>query len=215
MWFTSVGAPHPSTTTLLNQIFKSNRSRCPQTRSYCSRWAFMLHGHVAALPCHNAVAKKRSIALNVFIAVRTVRTARIREDIDLVSCDFNGASWRRTMGADQQYYTSEEAFKNARLPELRGPSHLRSLGSIPHGPMCSDSSSLQTHTESLASTAFFEIHHEELGRQAMAAHLLSNANVEEPNREQEASSEVAALRAADHSPSRVHQGHKNCERGCR
>ena len=58
---------------------------------------------------HDAVAKKRSIALNVSFAVRTATT---QEDIDLVSGDFNGASCRRQREPQQQYdITLEEAFK--------------------------------------------------------------------------------------------------------
>ena len=40
------------------------------------------------------------------------------------------------------------------------------------------------------------------------SYLLSNANVNVPNHEQEVSIEEAALRAGDSSPSRVHQGHQ-------
>ena len=41
----------------------------------------------------------------------------IREDIDLVAGDFNGTSWRRKVGADQQYdSTLGDAFKRRQTP---------------------------------------------------------------------------------------------------
>ena len=45
-----------------------------------------------SLHCHNAFAKRRSKAQNLFLAVRT---AMIEEDVVLVAGDSNGARWRR------------------------------------------------------------------------------------------------------------------------
>ena len=57
--------------------------------------------------------KKRSIASNVPLAVRT---AVVQEEVDMVARDFNGASWRRKSGPEQQFdSTLEDAFKNAKL----------------------------------------------------------------------------------------------------
>ena len=68
------------------------------------------HGFtMVSLHCQNAVAKKRSIALNTLLAVRTMV---IQEGVDMVAGDFDGASWRRRPGPDQQHdSTLEEAFK--------------------------------------------------------------------------------------------------------
>ena len=41
----------------------------------------------------------------------------IEEDVDLVAGDFNGAGWRRKVGAQQQNDSAlEESLRNARLP---------------------------------------------------------------------------------------------------
>ena len=79
---------------------------------------------MVSLHCHNAVGKKRSIAQNVFL---TVRTAMSQEDIDFVAGDFTCASWRRNVGADQQYgSTPEDAFKRRQTPGTTKPfSNLR------------------------------------------------------------------------------------------
>ena len=56
----------------------------------------------------------------------------IEEDIDLVAGDFDGASWRRKMGRQQQYdSTLAEALKNARLPVPPDPIPLV-LAVFPH-----------------------------------------------------------------------------------
>ena len=66
-----------------------------------------------SLHCDNAVAKKRSVALNALLAVRPAIT---QEDVDMVAGDFNGATWRRKSGPEQQYdRTPEEASTNAKL----------------------------------------------------------------------------------------------------
>ena len=66
------------------------------------------------LRCRSAVAKKRSIALHVLLAVRT---ATIQADVDMVAGDFNGASWRHKTGSEQQVdSTLEEAFKKKKTP---------------------------------------------------------------------------------------------------
>ena len=44
----------------------------------------------------------------------------LQEDVDMVAGDFNGASWWRRSGSDQQIdSTHEEAFKNGKLPVPR------------------------------------------------------------------------------------------------
>ena len=70
------------------------------------------------LQCENAVAKKRSTELNILLAVRIVV---VQKDVDMVGGDFNGASWRRRSGPDQQLDSMvEEAPKNAKRPMLPG-----------------------------------------------------------------------------------------------
>ena len=64
---------------------------------------------VVSLHCQNAVAEKRSIALNVLLAVRT---AMVQDDADIVAADLRGASWRRKGGTDQPFDRIREvAFK--------------------------------------------------------------------------------------------------------
>ena len=58
----------------------------------------------------NAVAKKRSIALNMLLSVRTVPG------------DFKGASWRRKSGPDQQFDSAlEDAFKKRKTSGATWP----------------------------------------------------------------------------------------------
>ena len=67
------------------------------------------------LHCQRVVAKKRSIALNMLLVVRTIM---VQDDVGMVAGDFNGASWRRKSGPDQQFdFDSplKEAFKNTKL----------------------------------------------------------------------------------------------------
>ena len=64
---------------------------------------------VVSLHCQNAVAEKRSIALNVLLAVRT---AMVQDDADIVAADLKGASWQRKEGTDQRFDRIREvAFK--------------------------------------------------------------------------------------------------------
>ena len=82
-----------------------------------------------SLHCQNAIAKKRSIALNILLAVRTVL---LHEEMDMVAGDFNGASWRRVSGPEQQFdSTLGEAFKNAQLPVPNRLTPLWGAGGIP------------------------------------------------------------------------------------
>ena len=58
--------------------------------------------------------KKRGIAKNLLLAVRTVMH---QQQVDLVAGDFNGAAWRRQSGGDARSFSSiEEAFVNTSLP---------------------------------------------------------------------------------------------------
>ena len=55
-----------------------------------------------------------------------VRAIMWQEKVDMVAGDFNGASWRRKPGLQQQLdITLEETFKNANLPVPPSPSPLR------------------------------------------------------------------------------------------
>ena len=90
----------------------------PADTAYCSGWAFealLSSARFRRIPRNgkssfttkslhyqNAVEKKRSIALNIFLAVRS---AMIHEDVDMVAGDFTGESWRR----------KTRPLKNARL----------------------------------------------------------------------------------------------------
>ena len=68
---------------------------------------------------NNQYAKKRGIAENLLLAVRT---AMHQEQVDMVAGDLNGAPWRRRSGNDQRRdSTIEEAFANTNLPILQGP----------------------------------------------------------------------------------------------
>ena len=65
------------------------------------------------------VAKKRSIALYILLAIRTVM---LPEDVDMVAGDVNGAHWQTRSGPHQPFdCTLEEAFNNAELPVPPGP----------------------------------------------------------------------------------------------
>ena len=67
-------------------------------------------------------AKKRGIAKNVLFAVRTVMC---QEQVDMVAGDFNGATWRKKSGDNQQRHsTIEEAFANTNQPIPHGSSPL-------------------------------------------------------------------------------------------
>ena len=72
--------------------------------------------------CHNEVAKARRFVHSVLL-----------DDTDLVAGDFSGASWRRNVGAGQQYgSTLEVATENTRLPVPPGTPLWWSPGSMPH-----------------------------------------------------------------------------------
>ena len=60
---------------------------------------------LVSLHCQNAVAEKRSIALNVLLAVRT---AMVPDDANIVAADLKGASWRRKGGTDQPFDSIRE-----------------------------------------------------------------------------------------------------------
>ena len=77
------------------------------------------HFTMMSLHNNNQNAKKRGIAKNLLLAVRTIMH---QEQVDMVAGDFNGAAWRRRSGNEQRRdSTDEEAFANTNLP-------------IPHGP---------------------------------------------------------------------------------
>ena len=64
--------------------------------------------HFTMMSLHNSDAKKRGIAKNVLVAVRTVMH---QEQSDMVAGDFDGAAWRRKLVKDQRRdSTFEEAF---------------------------------------------------------------------------------------------------------
>ena len=63
---------------------ESDFQRIPRNDTSCFTKMF--------LHCQNAVAKKRSVALNILLAVRS---AMLHEDVDKVAGDFNGTSWRK------------------------------------------------------------------------------------------------------------------------
>ena len=81
------------------------------------------------LHCHNEVAKRRSIALNLLSAVRT---AVIEEAADLVAVDFNGTSWRQKVGDEQRTdSTIEQALSNNTGPLPPGPQSRRGPRATP------------------------------------------------------------------------------------
>ena len=57
---------------------------------------------MVSLHCKNAFAQKRSTALNILLAVRTIMW---QEKVDIVVFDYNGASWRRKSGQQQHEET--------------------------------------------------------------------------------------------------------------
>ena len=68
---------------------------------------------------NNQYAKKRGIAENLLLAVRT---AMQQEQVDMVAGDVNGAAWRRRSGDDQRLdSTIEEAFANRTYSIPQGP----------------------------------------------------------------------------------------------
>ena len=72
-----------------------------------------------SLHINNAYAKKRGIAKNLLVTVRTVMH---QQQVDLVAGDFTGAAWRRQSGSDSRFISSiEEAFVNTNLPLPPGP----------------------------------------------------------------------------------------------
>ena len=98
--------------------------------------------------------KKRSIALNVLVAVRT---ATMQEDIDLVAGDFNGASWRHKTGPAQQCDSSLD------LPTIVGPGGILHEGTDVCGGACASTVRLSLPfgpkmiTENRAADFIFEL----------------------------------------------------------
>ena len=73
---------------------------------------------------NHAYAKKRGIAKNLLLAVRTVTH---QQQVDMVAGDVNGAAWRRQSGSDSRPISRpisiiEEAFANTSPPMRPGPS---------------------------------------------------------------------------------------------
>ena len=90
------------------------------------------------LHVNNQYAKKRGLAKNFLLAVRTVM---YQEQVDMVAGDFNGAAWRRRSGNEQLHdSTIEEAFANTNLPIPHVPYQLCGEASRSTGPMCAVSS---------------------------------------------------------------------------
>ena len=77
-----------------------------------------LHNHVVALP--QRCGQEAQYCAKCVIAVRT---AIIREDIYLVAGDFNGASWRRKTGVEQQYHSTQGAWRPETPGSLCLPAH--------------------------------------------------------------------------------------------
>ena len=111
----------------------------PTKKSNCFGWALeavvakarfgrtpknsKLHVTMISMHCQNTCAKKRSIALTMLLAVRTIMW---HEKVDIVSGDYNGASWRCKSRQQQQSTAKLEAtLKNANLPVPRSSSPLR------------------------------------------------------------------------------------------
>ena len=83
------------------------------------RFRLKTHRHTQSLHCHKVVAEKRSMAHNVFLAVRA---AMIEEDLDLVAVDLKGVVGRGRMEAGQQNdSTLEETFKKRQAPLTTWP----------------------------------------------------------------------------------------------
>ena len=77
----------------------------------------------------NASAKKRGIAKNLLLTVRTVMH---QQQVDLVAGDFNGAAWRRQTSSDSRFISSiEDAFVNTNSPLPPGPTPLWGPGGVP------------------------------------------------------------------------------------
>ena len=77
-----------------------------------------------SLHCQIEVAKRRSIALNLLMAVRT---AMVEEAVDFVGGDFTGTSWRRKRDS-----IVEQALSDAMLPLPPGSTPLWGPGRIPN-----------------------------------------------------------------------------------
>ena len=110
-------------------------------------------------------AKKRGIAKNVLFAVRTVMC---QEQVDMVAGDFNGATWRKKSGDNQQRHsTIEEAFANTNQPIPHGSSPLWGVQETfqRNGPtyVVSSSHRIQTMSGRYAVTAHLEINRDILG----------------------------------------------------
>ena len=87
-----------------------------------------------SLHINSTYAKKRGIAKNLLLAIRTVLH---QQQVDLVAGDFNGAAWRRQSGSGSRSISSiEEVFVNTNLPLPPGPTTLWGPGGVPGE--CSD-----------------------------------------------------------------------------
>ena len=86
------------------------------------------HFTMMSLRINNTFAKKRRIAQNLPLAVRTVMLQQL---VDLVAGDFNGAASRRQSGNDPRPTSrKEEAFVNTNLPLPPGPTPLWGPGGV-------------------------------------------------------------------------------------
>ena len=81
---------------------------------------------VLSLRIDNVYAKKRGIGNKLILAIRA---AMLKENVDLVAGDFNGAAWRRDNSNNLSII--EEAFADCALPMPPGPTPLWGPGSIP------------------------------------------------------------------------------------
>ena len=94
-----------------------------------------------SLHINNQYAKKRGIAKNLLLAVRTVMH---QEQLDMVAGDFHGAAWRRRSGNEQR---RDSALLRRRLPTRTCQFHMAlqlcgdQVGFQENGPMCAVSSS--------------------------------------------------------------------------
>ena len=81
---------------------------------------------VLSLHINNVYAQKRGIGKKLIL---TIRAVMLKENVDLVAGDFNGAAWRRDNS--NNFSIIEEAFADCALPMPPGPTPLWGPGSIP------------------------------------------------------------------------------------
>ena len=82
-----------------------------------------------SLHFNNQCAKKRGIAKNLLLAIRT---SMHQEQFDIVAGDINGAAWTRRSGNEQmRNSTIEKAFANTNLPIPHGPTALWGPSGVP------------------------------------------------------------------------------------